>query len=233
MEPENSSSPGCLVAQGQANSDNHSTELCQTCKLIDLNTVSEPYWNIPVGDLCSIINTSNCTLCSLVTKALSPVLTPQLLEYANEDIRTLEVVLLPEEYYAEYKLQFSIRGPDGEIRDLPDWIYNLCQAKNCRLRVWHKDLKDCKMFPPTPTKPIRRARKLRDYFCDFEVMGYHLQQCRLKHGNVCGWPRHTLSTQPSNSLRLYRSPSHFRVVDTEKLQVILAPDYCKYVALSY
>lgn len=170
MPPKNSSSPSGSVAGALANTDNDSAELCQPCGLVDLNAVSGPYWNIPPGDLCRIIKTHNCTLCSLVTKALSPVLTPELLAYANGGIHTLEVVLLPEEYYAEYKLLFSLRGQDGETQDVPDWIYNLLRAINCRLRVWHEDLKDCKMFTPTPTKPIRRARKLRNYFSDFSVM---------------------------------------------------------------
>lgn len=205
--------------------DEDEQSLCASCKDIELDGQPREYfdiWRIRLGDLCTIIQTSDFALCKAVTKAMSPVLTQAALNYAEDNENTLQIILTPTDNEAALHIGFWNFGPDGKHKNLEESIYWELQSLECFLRIDHQYLGESKLFSTTSQQPSRSAKRLQHGFCDIESMKRLLHRCIRHHGDICERKRHTLQQIPDDSLSLQQWPQDFRVVDVKDLQVVRA-----------
>lgn len=187
---------------------------------------------IRLGDLCSIIETPDCALCAVVTKALSSMLTRHLLDYAKDEEHSLEVLLYLRDEEAAFDFSFRCVGLGGMQMKMPDSIgRNFHTPGDFVMRIAGEDLKKSTLF--SNFMPAKSARILKNGSCDITSMKHHLQTCIDHHGEACERPRHTMRLLPGSASDLHRLPTNLRVIDVQNVQVVSAPRDCSYVALSY
>jgi hypothetical protein len=211
------------------------TRLCWRCAGTELDGQPREYLmrnKIRLGDLCSIIETLDRPLCAVFTKALSPMLTQPLLDYAEDEDHTLEVLLYFRDREAALNFCFETIGLDGERKKTPNSIREiLYESGDFMLRLAANDFRKSTLF--SHVIPARSARIVQDKSSDIILMKLHLQRCVGRHGEICERKRHTLRLLPRSASDLNRQPTSLRVIDVENLQVVSAPSDCSYVALSY
>lgn len=178
------------------------------------------------------METPNCALCAVVTKALSLRLTRQLLDYAKDEKHTLEVLLYLRDEEGAFDFSFRSIGLDGIAMKMPQSISRIFYApRDFVLRIASQDLRKSSVF--NQFMPAKSARILKNSSCDITSMKHHLQTCIDHHGETCERTRHTMRLLPGSASDLHRLPINLRFIDVENDQVVSAPTNCSYVALSY
>ncbi|KAI0116543.1 heterokaryon incompatibility protein-domain-containing protein [Nemania sp. FL0031] len=211
--------------------------LCVRCRNVELDGQDRDYfsvWSIYLGELLTIINTRDCSLCKTVTRAISQCLTPNVLRYAKDEANLIHVLATPHTDDTALKIWFENTTRDGALKGLAKEIHSELHPWGCSrlLRIDANSLSKSIMssaisFDLYPARQLQRGR------CDLESMRNHLQHCIKQHRGSC--VRNGLMLRELNderfTLRLW--PEGFRVIDVEQLRVMPAPPGCSYLALSY
>ncbi|KAH6867677.1 heterokaryon incompatibility protein-domain-containing protein [Thelonectria olida] len=210
--------------------------LCARCKDVELDGQPREYfdiWSIHLGDLCAIIKTSDCALCRAVVKAMSPILTQSVLDYAEDSENTLRVFLSPSNIDAALKIFLWNFGPDGKFKNIEESISWEIMSYEPLLRIDLDYLHKSKLFNNAEQRPSRPAKRLQQGSCDIYSMKHHLQRCIEHHKDTCERKRHLPHEAANTSPLSDQWPQNLRVIDVNGLRVIPAPPNCRYIALSY
>ncbi|KAL6351907.1 hypothetical protein LRP88_14719 [Fusarium phalaenopsidis] len=214
--------------------------LCPRCRNVELDGQTRDYfetWHIYLGELLVIINTQDCALCRAITRALSPVLRPDVLAFARNEDNLIHLTAAPGSREAALRFVFWNTTRSGRLKDLEpiSWVNRENRAEGNFLRIEDTSLEKSKLFNPTFYKLSRPAKELTQGPCDVEKMRHYLRRCLDQHGRDCNQNRHEPLQSPSSptSPTPHKWPESFRGIDVEQLQVVPAPPGCAYLALSY
>ncbi|KAJ3459685.1 hypothetical protein MRS44_015758 [Fusarium solani] len=94
-------------------------------------------WHIYLGEILVIINTQDCSLCRAITRALSPVLRPDVLAFARNEDNLIHLTAAPGSREAALCLVFWNTTRSGRLKDLEpiSWVNRENRAEGNFLRI--------------------------------------------------------------------------------------------------
>ncbi|KAI1392889.1 heterokaryon incompatibility protein-domain-containing protein [Hypoxylon trugodes] len=210
--------------------------LCPACREVDIDGQLEERSNDPgirLGKFCTIINTTDCVLCWIVTEAMSPILTESLLKYAEGKEDTLFVYLTPSDTFSALNISLRFFNSNETSSGIENSICWDAQPFRPSLHVDMNYLHKSRLFSSEKQRPCFSARMLPQETCDFDLIRRHLDNCIEHHKSTCGRNCTILIEAEDSSLVSDQWPLNLRVIDVEEMRVTDAPLGCSYIALSY